>query len=91
MDRKDMKKGSRNENVPDNLREIEVETAEEKNNNNHYHYQHVKIMKKMNVSTFVPSHDPGFSVKVATSRGLSSFKTPNRMLYSPVTVETAKA
>ena len=46
----------------------------------------VRIMKTNvhNKRAYVPSHDPGFSVKVATSRGLSSFNTPRRILYSPV-------
>lgn len=46
----------------------------------------VRFMKSnvRNERAYVPSHDPGFSVKVATSRGLSSFNTPRRILYSPV-------
>ena len=45
----------------------------------------VRIMESnvRNGRAYVPSHDPGFSVKVATSRGLSSFNTPKRILYSP--------
>ena len=87
MDRKDIREGSRNEYVPDNWREIGVETAEEKKSSSLLTCENYEKDERK----YVPSHDPGFSVKVATSRGLSSFKTPNRMLYSPVTVDTAKA
>ena len=52
VEQKGMRKGSRNEYVPDDSREIEEETAEN-NNNNHYHYKHVKIMNKMSGSTYL--------------------------------------
>ena len=47
-------------------------------------------MASRTITFLIPSHDPGFSVKVATNLGLSSFRTPSLMLYSP-TQEIIKA